>query len=131
MYFGDSMAKTIEHATLGADGLPGAWQPLATTDKGAPDGSCTDAQGYLWNAQWGASRVVRYAPTGEIDRVLELPVTRPSCPVFGGPGLRTLFVTSARYLMSPEEDRTDADAGSLYAIELDDVQGVPASLFAL
>jgi sugar lactone lactonase YvrE len=131
MYFADSMAKTIEHATLGADGALGPWQPFARTEKGAPDGSCTDAQGHLWNAQWGASRVVRYAPTGEIDRIIELPVTRTSCPVFGGPGLRTLFVTSARYLMTPEEDRTDVDAGSLYAIELDDVQGVPASLFAL
>ena len=100
-------------------------------EAGGPDGSCTDADGFLWNAEWGASRVVRYAPTGEIDRVVAMPVTRPSCPAFGGPRLRTLFVTSARYLMSPEEDRTDVDAGSLYAIELDDVQGTAANLFAL
>ena len=131
MYFADSMAKVIEHATLDAAGLPTTWQPLATTEKGGPDGSCTDAAGYLWNAEWGAARVVRYAPTGEIDRVVQMPVSRPSCPAFGGPDLRTLFVTSARYLMSPEEDRTDVDAGSLYAITFDDVQGVPANLFAL
>ncbi len=74
---------------------------------------------------------MRYAPTGEIERVVEMPVSRPSCPAFGGPDLRTLFVTSARYLMSPEEDRTDVDAGSLYAITFDDVQGVAANLFAL
>ena len=111
---------------------PTTWQPLARTDKGVPDGSCTDSEGYLWNAEWGGRRVVRYAPTGEIERVIELPVSRPSCPTFGGPDLRTLFVTSARYLMSsPEEDRQDVWAGSLYAIELDDVQGVPANLFAL
>ena len=131
MYFADSMAKLIEQTTLDADGLPTAWRPFARTEKGGPDGSCVDADGFLWNAEWGASRVVRYAPTGEIERVVAMPVTRPSCPAFGGPRLRTLFVTSARYLMSPEEDRTDVDAGSLYAIELDDVRGVPANLFAL
>ncbi len=131
MYFADSMTKLIEQTTLDADGMPTAWRPFARTEKGGPDGSCTDADGFLWNAEWGASRVVRYAPTGEIDRVVAMPVTRPSCPAFGGPRLRTLFVTSARYLMSPEEDRTDVDAGSLFAIELDGVQGVAASLFAL
>jgi len=98
---------------------------------GKPDGSCVDADGCLWNAEWGGHRLVRYTPEGAIDRVIELPVSRPSCPVFGGPDHRTLYVTTARYLMSPEEDKTDVDAGSLYAIELDDVQGVPASLFAL
>jgi len=132
MYFADSMTKVIEWTTLDGAGFPTTWQPLARTDKGVPDGSCTDSEGYLWNAEWGGRRVVRYAPTGEIERVIELPVSRPSCPTFGGPDLRTLFVTSARYLMSsPEEDRQDVWAGSLYAIELDDVQGVPANLFAL
>lgn len=131
MYFADSMAKLIEETTLDADGMPTAWRPFARTEKGGPDGSCTDAEGFLWNAEWGASRVVRYAPSGEVDRVVAMPVTRPSCPAFGGADLRTLYVTSARYLMSPEEDRTDVDAGSLYAIELDDVQGTAANLFAL
>jgi sugar lactone lactonase YvrE len=131
MYFADSMAKLIEHTTFDDAGLPTTWRPHARTKTGGPDGSCTDAEGYLWNAEWGGSRVVRYAPTGEIERVIEMPVSRPSCPTFGGPDLRTLFVTSARYLMSPEEDQRDAFAGSLYAITLDDVQGVPASLFAL
>jgi sugar lactone lactonase YvrE len=131
MYFADSMAKLIEQTTLDADGMPTVWTAFARTEKGGPDGSCTDSQGFLWNAEWGASRVVRYAPTGEIDRVIAMPVTRPSCPAFGGPNLRTLFVTSARYLMSPEEDRADVDAGCLYAIHLDDVEGVSANLFAL
>jgi sugar lactone lactonase YvrE len=131
MYFADSMARLIEHATLDDDGLPTSWQPLAKTEKGGPDGSCVDAEGCLWNAEWGAWRVVRYTPDGAIDRVIEMPVSRPSCPVFGGPDHKTLYVTSARYLMGAEEDRKDVDAGSLYAIELEDVQGVPACLFAL
>jgi len=131
MYFADSMTKLIEHTTFDADGAPTTWQPFAKAGKGGPDGSCVDAAGYLWNAEWGGHRLVRYAPTGEIERVIEMPVSRPSCPTFGGADHRTLFVTSARYLMSPQEDREDTEAGSLYAIPLDDVQGVPANLFAL
>jgi sugar lactone lactonase YvrE len=131
MYFADSLSKTIEHTTFDADRAPTTWQVLARTTSGAPDGSCTDADGTLWNAEWGGHRLVRYAPTGQVERVVEMPVSRPSCCTFGGPDHRTLFVTSARYLMSPEEDRTDPDAGSLYAITFDDVQGLPATPFAL
>jgi sugar lactone lactonase YvrE len=131
MYFADSMTKTIEHTTFDAARAPTTWHVLAKTQKGGPDGSCVDAEGHLWNAEWGGHRLVRYAPTGEVERVIELPVSRPSCCTFGGPDYRTLFVTSARYLMSPEEDRTDTDAGALYALTLDDVQGVPATPFAL
>ncbi|MDB4982134.1 MAG: SMP-30/gluconolactonase/LRE family protein [Myxococcales bacterium] len=131
MYFADSMTKTIEYTTFDAGRAPTTWNVLAKTQKGGPDGSCTDADGYLWNAEWGGHHLVRYAPTGRVERVIEMPVSRPSCCTFGGPDLRTLYVTSARYLMSPEEDRTDPDAGSLYAITFDDVQGVPATPFAL
>lgn len=131
MYFADSMTKLIEHTTFDDAALPTTWLPFAKAGKGGPDGSCTDGEGCLWNAEWGGHRVVRYTPTGEIERVIELPVSRPSCPTFGGPDLRTLYVTSARYLMSAEEDGRDTFAGSLYAITLDDVQGVRANLFAL
>jgi sugar lactone lactonase YvrE len=136
LYFADSMAKLIEHTAFGETPDGGApaittWQPFARTEKGGPDGSCTDAEGFLWNAEWGGHRVVRYAPTGEIDRVVEMPVSRPSCCTFGGRDLRTLFVTSARYLMSAEEEARDPQAGSLYSITLPDVQGLPAHLFGL
>jgi sugar lactone lactonase YvrE len=131
MYFADSMAKTIERATFDDARELSTWEVHAKTTKGGPDGSCTDAEGFLWNAEWGAHQVVRYAPTGDVDAVVAMPTSRPSCPTFGGPDHKTLFVTSARYLMSPEEDRTDLDAGALYAITLDAVQGLPATPFAL
>jgi sugar lactone lactonase YvrE len=131
MYFADSMTKTIEHTTFDDARQPTTWTQHAVTTSGAPDGSCVDADGFLWNAEWGGHHLVRYAPTGEVERVVELPVSRPSCCTFGGPDHRTLFVTSARYLMSPDEDRTDLDAGALYAVTLDDVQGLPAIPFAL
>ena len=64
--------------------------------QGAPDGSCIDAEGFLWNAEWGGSRVVRYAPDGRVDHVIESPCLHTTCPVLAGPGYKTLYSTSAR-----------------------------------
>ena len=44
------------------------------------DGSTVDADGYLWNAEFNGWRVVRYAPDGRIDRVIELPTRRTQTP---------------------------------------------------
>lgn len=130
MYFADSPTGLIEQGALGPSGALPTFAPFARAGKGAPDGSCTDRDGFLWNAEWGGHRICRYAPDGSLDRVLEMPVGRPSCCAFGGPEHRTLFVTSARVGMSEEELRKDPDAGSLYSVELEDAQGLPANLFA-
>jgi L-arabinonolactonase len=131
MYFADSMSGAIEQNDLDAARKLTQWRPFAKAGKGAPDGSCTDADGYLWNAEWGGWRLCRYAPDGSLDRVIEMPVSRPSCCTFGGVDHGTLFVTSAHYNMTPEERQRDPDAGSLFCIELPDVRGLPADLFAL
>lgn len=130
MYFADSMAGVIERNDLDAACAPTSWTSFAKAGKGSPDGSCTDAEGYLWNAEWAGWRLVRYAPDGRVDRVIEMPVSRPSCCTFGGKDLGTLFVTSAQYNMTDSEKQQDPNAGSLYCIDLDDVRGAPASLFA-
>jgi L-arabinonolactonase len=131
MYFADSPTGLIEVASLGQDGQLSAFTPFARAGKGAPDGSCTDRDGYLWNCEWGGHRICRYAPDGSLDRVIDMPVGRPSCCTFGGPELRTLFVTSAHVGMSEAELAKDPHAGSLYRIELEDAQGLPADLFGL
>ena len=64
--------------------------------QGAPDGSCIDAQGFLWNAEWGGSRVVRYATDGKVDSVIDSPCIQTTCPVLAGLGYETLYCTSAR-----------------------------------
>src|SRR5690606_14528236 len=63
---------------------------------GAPDGPTVDAEGHLWNAQWGAGRAVRYAPDGRIARIVTIPAGMPSCCAIGGERLDTLYVTTAR-----------------------------------
>lgn len=92
----------------------------STLDAGCyPDGSAIDQDGYVWNAQWAGSRIVRYAPDGAIDRIVKMPVSRPTSCAFGGPDLRTLYVTSARIGLSDAALDRQPMAGSLFAIEVD------------
>ena len=93
--------------------------------QGAPDGSCIDAQGFLWNAEWGGSRVVRYAPDGRVDRVIESPCVQTTCPVLGGPGYATLYSTSARIGL---DKPTDFD-GTLIKAEAVLAAGSPEERF--
>jgi L-arabinonolactonase len=130
MYFADSWTRTIERADFDASHRLTGFQPFAKAGVGEPDGSCTDAAGYLWNAEWDGNRICRYAPDGSLERVLQIPADRPSCCTFGGPRYRTLFVTSASN-KSPEELKLDPQAGALFSVELDDVEGLPADLFAI
>jgi L-arabinonolactonase len=130
IYFADSPGGTIEQSSLDAVNMPESWRFFAKAQKGFPDGSCVDAEGFLWNAEWTGWRLVRYAPDGQVDRVVPMPVSRPSCCAFGGPDYRTLFVTSAQYKMSASEREKDPHAGSLYALDLGDVRGLPPDCFA-
>jgi sugar lactone lactonase YvrE len=98
MYFADSPKRTIVAFDFDTErGTIGDPQLFATTPHGAfPDGATVDADGCLWSAQWGASRIVRYRPDGTIDQIIELPVSQPTCVAFGGNRLDELYVTSAR-----------------------------------
>lgn len=61
-----------------------------------PDGSIVDAEGCLWNAQWGGGQVVRYRPDGSVDRIIAVPADQPSCCTIGGPAYDRLYITTAR-----------------------------------
>ncbi|MHA6264881.1 SMP-30/gluconolactonase/LRE family protein [Arenibacterium sp. CAU 1754] len=98
-YFADTAAQKIMRQTLDTDGWPvGAPQVFVdVTDEGLfPDGSVCDAEGGVWNAQWGAARVARYLPDGGFERAIAVAGRHSSCPAFGGADLSTLFVTTAR-----------------------------------
>lgn len=64
-------------------------------EPGRPDGLTVDAEGYLWVAFWDGSQLVRYAPTGEVDRRIEFPMQKVSSVAFGGSEFTDLFVTTA------------------------------------
>jgi len=112
-YFTDTFGKRIMRVALDADGWPGT--PELFLDLRAeglnPDGSVVDGAGNLWNAQWGAGRVACYGPDGALREVVQIGAAQASCPAFGGPDLRTLYVTSAA------DGLNGADDGKTFAIE--------------
>jgi hypothetical protein len=83
-----------------------------------------DCLGYLWNCRAGGSCIVRVAPDGVIDAVIEFPVLNPTSCTFGGENLQTLYITSAA-LGAPEH----RFAGGLFAMDAG-VRGLPENRFA-
>lgn len=112
-YFTDTAKGLIRRVMLDASGWP-VGQPEDWLDLRAeglnPDGAVVDADGNLWNAQWGAARVASYGPDGRFQQAVGFPAKQISCPAFGGADLSTLFATSASI---GQED--DPAAGQVFA----------------
>ena len=89
-------------------------------DRGFPDGSAIDADGFLWNCRWGGGGIARIGPDGVLHSFHPVPTANVTTCVFGGPQLSTLFITSARN----DPDPGDRLAGSLWAMEVD-ARGLP------
>ena len=114
-YFGDSLANKIW--SYDYDQATGTIRNEADFftgfERGLPDGSTVDADGYLWNCRYDGGCIVRVAPDGKIDRVIEMPVRNITTCTFGGSDLKTLFVTTAAAGAAPGERL----AGGLFAIQ--------------
>jgi sugar lactone lactonase YvrE len=91
---------------------------------GGPDGSTLDAEGFLWSAQFDGGCLVRYAPDGTMDRVVRLPVTKPTSCGFGGPGYARLYVTTATRGLSDDDLRAEPLAGRVLVLDVG-VAGCP------
>jgi len=128
MYYCDSLARRIQRCEYG-DTL-GTTQLFADLGEhaGEPDGSCVDADGSLWNAQWGLARVVCYAADGSVRWVLPVPTRQPTRPAFGGADLDTLYITSARDGLSAAQLDADTHAGALFRSRVG-VRGLPEPRF--
>jgi L-arabinonolactonase len=131
MYFADTPARTIWAFDYDVDaGTPSNRRVLVDMrdQPGRPDGSCVDADGFIWNAQWNGHRVVRYAPDGRVDRVVPVPVLNPTCVAFGGSDLGTLYITTARYLMSADQLAAEPMSGGLFC-DVPGMKGLPEVKF--
>ncbi|MGI9485050.1 MAG: SMP-30/gluconolactonase/LRE family protein [Geminicoccaceae bacterium] len=96
--------------------------------EGRPDGLCVDAEGGVWCAIWDGWRINRYAPDGSLERVLDMPVPRPTSVVFGGEDLSTLYITTARTRL-PASVLSDAPlSGGLFSCTPGPL-GLPTGLF--
>ena len=112
-YYTDSMARTIWVFDASPSGALSNRRVFATDPAAyVPDGLTVDASGAVWAAKWNGARVVRYAPDGRIDRVLELPVAKPTSVAFAGAALDTLVITSANM-----DDGDGELAGSVFLVD--------------
>jgi sugar lactone lactonase YvrE len=93
---------------------------------GLPDGSAMDEDGYLWNCRFFGGCILRFSPSGKLDRVVEMPVSNITNCTFGGHSLDTLFVTTA----SLHARDSECHAGGLFEIPVD-VRGLPTERFRL
>ena len=125
-YFGDTLANVVRVYDYDpATGAIANERPfLEGFARGLPDGSTVDSEGYLWNCRFFGGCIVRVAPDGTIDRVVEMPVKNITTCTFGGADRKTLYVTTAK-IEAPAGDRL---AGGLYAIETG-VAGQPENQF--
>jgi sugar lactone lactonase YvrE len=133
MYYIDSATRRIDVLDFDiATGAATRRRPLhvlADDDPGLPDGMCVDADGGLWVALWGGSRVLGITPDGDVHTRIELPTQQITSVAFGGAGLRTLFITSAAYGLSAEVLAAEPHAGGIFAADVG-VAGWPATPFA-
>ncbi len=119
-YFADTRDHRIMAQALGVDGWPYDEPDTIVDLRGTdlnPDGSVTDSEGNIWNAQWGASRVAGYRPDGSFIDAFTFPALHTSCPAFGGPDLSTLFCTTAQEHLTPETITGYPDNGRTFAVE--------------
>ncbi len=132
MYFTDTMRQVIlaydyDPATGTIEnGRPFVYIPKA---EGLPDGLTVDSEGFVWSAHWGGWRVTRYDPTGQVERVIKMPVPNATSCAFGGDNLDELYITTAWSGLSEQERQDQPFAGDLFRLKVE-VKGIAESEFA-
>lgn len=121
-YFADTVRNEIsvfDH-DISAGTIGNKRSFLKDFERGLPDGSAVDRDGYLWNARYKGACVVRIAPDGGVERIVELPASNITTCAFGGEDLKTLYITSARMV----DGKPERLAGSLFSIAVE-TPGLP------
>ncbi len=131
MYHSDSKAQTVWAYDYDlASGAISGRRVLArpTERQGRPDGAATDVEGFYWSAGISAGVLNRWSPDGRLVRSIPLPCSNPTAPCFGGPDMRTIFVTSLRHDLPRRVLDEKPLSGGIFAVRVD-VPGVPISRF--
>lgn len=120
MYFTDSVPRIIyAYDYDAATGDISNRRPFIKVPKetGTPDGLTVDNEGYIWSACWDGAKLVRYAPDGSVDSVIEVPAQRPTSCVFAGPNLDELYITSASTGLSSELRQKYPLSGDIFRLK--------------
>ncbi|NNM70990.1 SMP-30/gluconolactonase/LRE family protein [Enterovirga aerilata] len=126
LYCADTTSGRVFRHRFGEDGAPGARELFVSFEEGSghPDGMTVDAEGHVWIAHFGASRVTRFSPEGRPELVVPIPTAQVTKPAFGGPDLTTLYVTTAA---KGRDAEIDPMAGHVFAFEVG-IRGLPAEI---
>ena len=142
MYWADTPSHTVtsrafdlEGAALGPPQVfqsfaskPSGWQSGQPGYGGRPDGAAVDVQGNYYCALFEGGRILKIAPNGTVLVEIPVPAQCPTMPCFGGPGLKTLFVTTARDKRPEAELQRWPQSGCVFAMPVD-VPGLPVQFF--
>jgi len=132
MYFTDT--PTLKILAFDYDLPSGSWASKRVfaevpAGQGRPDGATVDIEGCLWSAHFAGGKVTRYSPAGEVLQTVELPVQNVTSCTFGGAGMSTLYITTAREDLTESELLEQPLAGNVFAYDAG-VIGVPMSRYA-
>jgi sugar lactone lactonase YvrE len=116
VYYVDSNSRTIARFDAEDWSNPTTFARLRH-DEGFPDGLTVDTEGCVWLAVWDGAQLRRYTPDGRIDRIVDLPAPRVTSCGFGGRQLNTLYITTARVGLSPDQLERFPLSGSVFALE--------------
>jgi len=128
LYTVDTLGGLIHASDVAADGSVGAPRLFAQipSDEGYPDGPTVDSEGCLWIGLFAGWQARRYSPHGELLERVRFPVANITKLAFGGDDLRTVYATTARLHLKPEDLEAQPEAGNLFAFR-SDVPGVPVT----
>ncbi len=125
-YFADTPTKKVmAHDYDAAGGMIGPPRLFADISAlaGLPDGATIDAEGGYWLAGVTGGQLYRFTPEGRLDRSIDLPISRPTRPMFGGPALDRIYLTSIRV-------EGEALSGGLFVLEDVGARGLEEPRFA-
>ncbi|WP_249673756.1 6-deoxy-6-sulfogluconolactonase [Pseudomonas abieticivorans] len=131
-YHSDTPNHVLYRYPLDAMGQPGSRQTVRTFERGAggrPDGAAFDSQGCYWSAQFDGGRILRLAADGTPLAEIAVPTRWPTMVAFGGPDLRTLYITSSRENRSAQDLAHWPLSGCVFAVRVD-VPGCAEPMFA-
>ncbi len=93
-------------------------------DTDRPDGGAVDSAGNYWSAFYRGGKVVQVSPQGKTLAEFAVPAMCPTMCAFGGPDLKTLYVTSARQMRDEDELARLPQSGGIFAMSVA-VPGLP------
>jgi sugar lactone lactonase YvrE len=131
MYHNDSARQVTYAFDLAEDGDAANRREFLRFGEGDgfPDGMTVDCEGCLWIAFWDGWCLRRFSPQGQLDRTVQIPVSRPTSCAFGGPDLDELYISSASIGLDEQALRMQPNAGGLLMLT-PGVQGIADVPFA-